>query len=103
MKQWAFRMIELGSPQYDGKGVRVGIFDTSPYQGLTPDIATVKSVVLAQTPSDLSFKCPASDSQCDPSCRFRTGHRRPQPRLLYRRAGACPRSRQRYPPGASAG
>ncbi len=55
MKQWAFRNIELGSPQFTGQGVRVGIFDTSPYQGVAPDTATVKSVVLAQTPADLAL------------------------------------------------
>jgi subtilisin family serine protease len=55
MKQWAFRNIELGSPKYTGQRVRVGIFDTSPYQGLPPDTATLKTVVLAQTPSDLEL------------------------------------------------
>jgi subtilisin family serine protease len=55
MQQWAFRNIELGSPQYDGQGVRVGIFDTSPYQGLTPDAAVIKSVSLAQTPPDFEL------------------------------------------------
>ncbi len=55
MRQWAFRNIELGSPQYTGQGVRVGVFDTSPYQGLPPDTATPKSVVLAQTPSEFQL------------------------------------------------
>ncbi len=55
MQQWAFKNIELGSPLYNGQGVRVGIFDTSPYQGLTPDTANKKSVILAQTPSKLEL------------------------------------------------
>jgi subtilisin family serine protease len=55
MQQWAFRNIELGSPQYDGQGVRIGIFDTSPYQGLTPDAAAIKPVSLAQTPPDFEL------------------------------------------------
>jgi subtilisin family serine protease len=55
MNQWAFRNIELGSPKYDGRGVRVGIFDTSPYQGLNPDTTATKSVILAQTPPDFEL------------------------------------------------
>jgi len=35
LKQWAFRQIELtgGQNQVTGRGVRVGVFDTSPYEG----------------------------------------------------------------------
>lgn len=54
MRQWAFRVIELATSQYNGEGVRVGIFDSSPFSGLTPDVAVQKVLTIADMPADTS-------------------------------------------------
>jgi subtilisin family serine protease len=54
MRQWAFRVIELTASRYNGEGVRVGIFDSSPFSGLTPDVAVHKVLAIPDMPADSS-------------------------------------------------
>jgi hypothetical protein len=52
MRQWAFRVIDLAASQYNGAGVRVGIFDSSPFSGLAPDTTVHKVLMIPDMPPD---------------------------------------------------
>jgi subtilisin family serine protease len=54
MRQWAFQAIELAASRYNGEGVRVGIFDSSPFSGLTPDVSVHKVLTITDMPADAS-------------------------------------------------
>lgn len=55
MGQWAFKHIELHQDGCRGEGVRVGIFDSSPFPNVPFDIPVSKSLALPQAPSPLKL------------------------------------------------
>jgi hypothetical protein len=52
MAQWAFKVIELAAGRFSAEGVRVGIFDSSPFSGVPPDSIVHKVITMAGMPAD---------------------------------------------------
>jgi subtilisin family serine protease len=52
MAQWAFKVIDLAAGRFNAEGVRVGIFDSSPFGNVSPDTLVHKVIAMTGMPVD---------------------------------------------------
>jgi subtilisin family serine protease len=56
MDQWAFETIELSAVEPGSASVRIGVFDTSPFTDVAPDVVTTKTVDWIEVPEQLELE-----------------------------------------------